>query len=205
MHEAAVSGGRRTSRAFEGLEDRIEGAIRDSVVARLDELRRFVDRRFAELSAEIHASATLAEMTEATLAGQIGRVQQEVARMVSVPVSGARSTGLELEAVVQGTEVAANQILAAAEAISDWVGQGAVGGATQEITQKIQTIFEACSFQDLTSQRIRRAIQHLEQVDIMLNNIVAAEPQPAQPLPEGNFGGTGADLDQSRIDQLLAG
>ncbi len=200
-----MSAARRAALPCEGLQDRIDAAIRDSVGERLDELRRFVDRRFSELSTEIHASATLAEMTEATLAGQIGRVQQEVARMVSMPLSGARSTGLELEAVVQGTEVAANQILAAAEAISDWVGAGAVGGATPEITQKIQAIFEACSFQDLTSQRIRRAIQHLEQVDIMLNNIVATEPQPAQPVPEGNFGGTGADLDQSLIDQLLAG
>jgi len=188
-----------------GLEDRIGAAIQAALGDRLDELRRFVDRRFSELSTEIHASATLAEMTEATLARQIGRVQQEVARMVSVPRSGARTTGLELEAVVQGTETAANQILAAAEAISEWVGQGIAGGATQDITLRIQAIFEACSFQDLTSQRIRRAIQHLEQVDIMLNNIVATEAQPAQPLPEGNFGGTGADLDQSLIDQLLEG
>jgi chemotaxis protein CheZ len=185
------------------LRTEIDAALRDGVAVRLDELRRFVDRRFSELSAEIHASATMAEMSEAALVEQIGRVQQEVARVLSLPVAETRTSGLELEAVVQGTEVAANQILEAAESIMDWIGRGADGDATEAISGKLQAIFEACSFQDLTSQRIRRAIRHLEQVDAMLGSIASADPSGlAAPVASGP-GGTGADLDQDTVDRLF--
>ncbi len=196
------------------LSDDLAAALRAEITAAmtacvgepLTEMRRFIDRRFAELSAEIHATATMAEMSEATLVEQINRIQHEVARMVSAPISETRTSGLELEAVVQTTEVAANQILEAAEAILDWAAKGNVSEVETEIGLKVQAIFEACSFQDLTSQRIRRAIRHLEQVDTMLNNIVSHDPapdQPAEPPPGTSPGGTGADLQQDLIDQLL--
>jgi chemotaxis protein CheZ len=191
------------SAAFtEWLGARIAEAIQTSVGDQLAEMRRFVDRRFAELSAEINASASIAEMSEATLIDRISRVQHEVARLVSVPVTETRNTGLELEAVVQGTEVAANQILEAAEAISDWLGKGAGGDHAAEIKHQVETIFEACSFQDLTSQRIRRAIQHLEQVDVMLNTLASGGMPADLPAPSDAIPG-GADLGQDMIDQLL--
>jgi len=45
-----------------------------------------------------------------------------------------RSSGLELEAVVEATETAVNQIMAAAEGIGDWVrgGRGRLGGAGEQ-------------------------------------------------------------------------
>jgi len=191
------------SAAFtEWLGARIAEAIQSSLGEQLAEMRRFVDRRFAELSAEINASASIAEMSEATLIERISHVQHEVARLVSMPVTETRNTGLELEAVVQGTEVAANQILEAAEAISDWLGKGAGGEQAAEIKQQVETIFEACSFQDLTSQRIRRAITHLEQVDVMLNTLASGSVPAELPAPSNAAAG-GADLAQDMIDQLL--
>jgi chemotaxis protein CheZ len=182
----------------------IAAGINDSIGEQISELRRFLDRRVAELSAEIHASVTLNEMSEASLTAQINRVQQEVAAMVRAPMADSRSSGIELEAVVQGTEDAANQIMEAAEAIQDWIGKGVSNEAADDIGQKVQAIFEACSFQDLTSQRIRRAIRHLQQVDTMLNSI-AAPPAARVPdmVPTGP-GGSGPDLDQGLIDQLMS-
>jgi chemotaxis protein CheZ len=191
------------SAAFtEWLGARIAEAIQSSVGDQLAEMRRFVDRRFAELSAEINASASIAEMSEATLIDRISRVQHEVARLVSMPVTETRNTGLELEAVVQGTEVAANQILEAAEAISDWLRKGAGTEQAAEISHQVETIFEACSFQDLTSQRIRRAINHLEQVDVMLNTL-ASGAMPAELPAPSDPAAAGADLGQDMIDKLL--
>jgi chemotaxis protein CheZ len=66
----------------------------------------------------------------------------------------------------------------------------------------VETIFEACSFQDLTSQRIRRAITHLEQVDVMLNTLASGGVPPDLPAPSNAAAG-GADLGQDMIDQLL--
>ena len=45
--------------------------------------------------------------------------------MVAMPAAATRNSGLELEAVVQATEAAANQIMEAAEAIGDWLRDGA--------------------------------------------------------------------------------
>jgi chemotaxis protein CheZ len=182
----------------------VEAAIRAGLSEQLTEMRRFVDRRFAEISAEIQAGATMAELTEAALAERIGQVSQEVARMTSQPTSEARTSGLDLESVVQTTEAAANQIMEAAETVMGWIDSGADATRSAEMSALMQSIFEACSFQDITSQRVRRAIHHLQEVDVMLSNI--ASPNGVHvPRPAAGPGGTGADLDQDLIDKLMNG
>ncbi len=116
-----------------------------------------------------------------------------------MPAAATRNSGLELEAVVQATEAAANRIMEAAEAISDWLRDGSADPASvQAVNEKVNAIFEACSFQDVTGQRIRRAIQHLQQVETMLTDIVpegeaagaaapAAERQPRSVAGRGGF------------------
>jgi chemotaxis protein CheZ len=127
--------------------------------------------------------------------------------MVAAPAGATRNSGLELESVVHTTEAAANQIMEAAEAISDCV-RATVGAkvALAVITARVDAIFEACAFQDLTSQRVRRAIEHLQHVESALTDMMAApgtdheilHPQP--PTVRSN----GPDLPQSDIDALLA-
>ena len=64
----------------------------------------------------------------------------------------------------------------AAEAIGDWLRDGKHDAASVEVVnEKVNAIFEACSFQDVTGQRIRRAIQHLQQVETMLTDLVPGE------------------------------
>ena len=75
--------------------------------------------------------------------------------------------------MVQATEAAANRIMEAAEAIGDWLREGRRDPASMEVVNdKVNAIFEACSFQDVTGQRIRRAIQHLQHVETMLTDMV---------------------------------
>jgi chemotaxis protein CheZ len=184
------------------LRAEIADGVSAAIGEQLAELRRFVDRRFAEVSAEVNATATLGEMSEAALSAQIAKIQHEVGRMVARPMAETRTSGIELEAVVQGTETAANQIMEAAEAIQDCVGRDNTADSRVAILEMVQTIFEACSFQDLTSQRIRRAIRHLQQVDLMLNSLASADPAP---VAEDPCTSTGADLNQALIDELLGG
>lgn len=194
----------------EEADGRLERLVRDSVRAEVgglfDDLRRFVDRRIAELSAEINATVQLVDFSEANLSGQLARIQEQIGRVVALPAAATRNSGLELEAVVQATESAANRIMEAAEAIGAWVGEGRRDPAMADaITEKVNAIFEACSFQDLTGQRVRRAIEHLQRVDTMLAEMVATDPaQPsAQPMTEP--APAGPDLAQDEIDRLLAG
>jgi len=178
---------------------------------KLDELRRFIDRRFAELSTEVHASVQLIDFSESNLSGQIAAMKSQLAEVLAVPGMATRNSGAELEAVVQTTEAAANRIMEAAEAIGDWLLEiGADPALRDRINEKVNTIFEACSFQDLTSQRIRRAIDHLHHVEAMLTTIgtspeeaawmSAAPPKPAYMIPA-----SGPDMAQDEIDRMMAG
>jgi chemotaxis protein CheZ len=150
------------------LQQVIAATIRDEMGG----LRGFVDRRFAELSAEIHATVQLVDFSEVNLSGQLTEIRQQIAHVVAAPSAATRNSGLELEAVVQATEAAANRIMEAAEAIGDWLRDGKNDPAGVEaVHEKVNAIFEACSFQDVTGQRIRRAIQHLQQVEHMLTDM----------------------------------
>ncbi len=44
------------------------------------------------------------------------------------------------------------------------------------VAEKVNAIFEACTFQDITGQRIRRAIEHLQRVETMLCDLMPAVP-----------------------------
>lgn len=197
-----------------------DGVALAEIGGKLDDLRRFVDRRFAELSAEVHASVQLVDYSEANLSGQLGAMKDQLAAILALPTASTRNSGIELEAVVQTTEAAANRIMEAAEAIGDWLLEiGAMPEDRARISDKVNAIFEACSFQDLTSQRIRRAIDHLHRVESMISSMAApagiaagAEPQALEfaspPLPDPASivpTGSGPDLAQAEIDRMLAG
>jgi chemotaxis protein CheZ len=134
-----------------------------------------------------------------------------------VPAAQTRNSGIELEAVVQETEAATNAILEAAEEIQAWVELcGADKATLAALTGKVSAIFEACAFQDVTGQRVRRAIQHLQQVDDVLQQLIpAGAGQPASPTPPRvevsalirtlDAPAASGDLGQAAIDALLRG
>src|ERR1700733_15857257 len=179
--------------------------------------RSFVDPRIAELSAEIHATVQLVDFSEVNLSGQLSEIRQQIASVVAAPTAATRNSGLELESVVQATEEAANRILEAAEAIGEWLREGKHDTASMEVVnEKVNAIFEACSFQDVTGQRIRRAIQHLQQVEHMLTDMVPGEdgsPPENRLVVNAPYNGAGdvtaaqskanPDLGQDAVDSLF--
>jgi chemotaxis protein CheZ len=198
----------------------LRAAVRAEVGGLFADLHRFVDRRIAELSAELHGAVQLMDYSEANLSGQLARVHEQIVGLLAAPAAATRNSGLELEAVVEATEQAANQIMEAAEAIGDWLASGIRDAASvQAVAERINAIFEACTFQDLTGQRIRRAIEHLQKVETMLGGMMqdapegeasAGEPVPAVIVPLHTITTSAAalvtpDLDQDEIDRLLNG
>jgi len=184
----------------------LRAVIREEISPFFAELRCFLDRRVSELSAEVHGATQLLGYSEDNLSGQLGKLHEQVARMLSAPAEANRSSGIELEAVVHTTEQAANQILEAAESISDSIRTAVPDREIMEaINRKIDAIFEACSFQDISGQRIRRAIEHLQHVDTALADMLAppgtAAPvyQPRPPTIVSN----GADQNQDQIDAMF--
>ncbi|MBL6456246.1 hypothetical protein JMJ55_13005 [Belnapia sp. T6] len=175
------------------------------------ELRAFIDRRVAELSAEVHATSQLMDFSEENLSGQLARIHEQILGLVAIPAASTRNSGVELEAVVQATEVAANTIMEAAEAIQSWLEGGQQDAASLRlVSEKVSSIFEACSFQDVTGQRIRRAIQHLQQVEQMLEGMIPGGAMPVETVTVETVMHTvtepetaGPDLAQAEIDRLL--
>jgi chemotaxis protein CheZ len=178
--------------------EQLEELVRASVRAEIGDLRRFLDRRISELSMEIHATVQLVDYSETNLSAKLASIHEQIARVVAPPASATYNSGVELEAVVQATESAANQIMEAAEAISRWLQAGGDPAALPAVTQQVNAIFEACTFQDLTGQRIRRAIERLQQVETMLSGMMHDVPteQPAA--------STAPDLVQTDIDSMFA-
>lgn len=180
--------------------DQIQQAICTTLRGDLAELRSFIDRRIAELSAEVHATVQLMDFSESNLSGQLNTIREQITGIIALPGNATRNSGLELEAVVEATDNAANRIMEAAEAIGDWSRQiNAEPAVINVLNTHINTIFEACAFQDLTGQRIRRAIEHLQQVETMLTGMMDA-PSPAETVAAP----AASDLQQNDIDSMFA-
>lgn len=192
-----------------GQEELVRDVVRSEVGGLFQELRRFVDRRIAELSTEIHATIEMVDLGEAKVAHQLKLMHEQLARIVALPQVTRRNSGVELEAVVQDTEAAANRIMTAAETIQANIASGK--GDPEAIAAQVNTIFEACSFQDLTGQRIRRALEELQRVEDMIAEMIGrGVPVPVErgqgdKLRNSAIGGDGPDLAQSDIDKLMAG
>jgi chemotaxis protein CheZ len=190
------------------LPEMVRDAVRAELGGRFEELRRFFERRTAELSTEILATLERVDVNETNLCDQLQRMQGELARVMALPVGATRNSGIELEGVVRATESAANTIMTAAEAIRAAVEAGADKAA---VLDQVNAIFEACSFQDLTGQRIRRALAHLQAIEGALAQLVelsgAVQVERARPdtiKATAEITGEGPDLSQDEIDRLFA-
>ena len=74
------------------------------------------------------------------------------------------SAGQELGAIVQSTEKASNTIMECAEAVMA-ADAGDPAAYKALVEEKMTIIFEACSFQDITGQRIAKVVETLEHIE----------------------------------------
>ncbi len=109
------------------------------------------------------------------LADYIGTAKNEIGRLQAGDLSDHHipSAGEELDAIVEATESATNTIMGAAESIMEAdpsdseAYQGVVNDAVMEI-------FEACSFQDITGQRITKVVETLQHIDDRVSRFASA-------------------------------
>lgn len=140
-----------------------------TVLEAIEKLGRTIGSTGAGPRAE-HFSLDLMDMSAA-----IERTRQELAALASDQMPEGRITiaGNELDAVVESTEVATQSILTAAEKIQEtaWVlrEHGTDALSCDELDAKATDIYLACSFQDLTGQRIAKVVQTLRYLDGRIN------------------------------------
>ena len=67
--------------------EHLEELVRASVRAEIDVLSRFLDRRIAELSMEIHATVQLVDYSETNLSAKLATIHEQIARVVAPPAA----------------------------------------------------------------------------------------------------------------------
>ena len=155
------------------------------------------------------------------IAGYIDSMRTEIGALQVNELKNSRipSAGEELGAIVKATEQATNTIMECAETlmgadVSDHAAYKAL------VDEKMMIIFEACSFQDITGQRVSKVVetlQHIEQrvvrfADVMkakdLDGFVnEAERERAERKEKLLLNGpqlAGAGVDQSDVDKMFA-
>ncbi|MEM8811488.1 MAG: protein phosphatase CheZ [Pseudomonadota bacterium] len=97
---------------------------------------------------------------------EISRLQFQDVKHQKIP-----EAGRELDAIVEATETATHTIMEAAEAImeADSSDRDKYEGV---VTDRVMEIFEACSFQDITGQRIAKVVRTIETIDARVSEFV---------------------------------
>jgi chemotaxis protein CheZ len=121
----------------------------------------------------------------------------------------------ELDAIVEHTASATHAILSGCETLDD-VATGIAGEPASRLQDATTRIYEACSFQDITGQRITKVVATLKTIEAKVAQIVATfggaerevftevvEQPDEKALLNGPQHPTVA-MDQSDIDKLLA-
>lgn len=152
------------------------GAV-NNLANQLQAIDTFIKRRFDEISMEINATSQQVDMAEEGIVRRFTEVL-DVLKAISFSGDGSTpaNTGVELDAVVEMTEAAANRILDAADRISsrlkektDWDKAENREHTMENISKDIEEIFMACSFQDITGQRIRKTLDNLRMIEERLS------------------------------------
>jgi len=79
----------------------------------------------------------------------------------------------ELDAIVLATEVATNSIMEVAEDIEK-ISEDLPPEAQEKLNDAVVRIFESCSFQDITGQRITKVVQTLKIIESEVDGVLSA-------------------------------
>ena len=210
-------------------------ALPETLRARLDRIRQRHPDPAPEAVAEV-VRAVLATMqgdltaTETALLGEVAELGRTIAaakaeiaalRVQDINISHIPSATDELDAIVAHTAVATESILETCETL-DRIGGALTAEAHGPLAAQLQDattrIYEACSFQDITGQRITKVVTTLKTIEAKVAHIIAAfgdrrrgaeEAPPSLPPPSSEVPMHGPQLpanamDQTDIDRLLA-
>jgi chemotaxis protein CheZ len=161
-------------------------------------------------------TSLLAEVEE--LGRTIAAAKAEIAalRVDDITDSHIPSATDELDAIVAHTATATNCILEVCETL-DSVAAGMTGAQAEQLNDATTRIYEACSFQDITGQRISKVVLTLKTIEQKVAHIITTfsraaasdhvSPPVAEVVAESLLNGPQlpmAAMDQSEIDKLLA-
>ncbi len=137
--------------------------------------------------------------------------------------AGIPRAGQELDAIVEATESATETIMQSAEDLMSFDSDN-FDEYKEHINTEVMKIFEACSFQDITGQRISKVVKTLNHVEDRVGKLIAIlgvattadTPSDAKPILDPNTSDdideedllngpalAGEGIDQGAVDSLL--
>jgi chemotaxis protein CheZ len=132
-----------------------------------------------------------------TISDYINKTKDEIGALAPLSLTQHRlpSAGAELEAVVRDTETATFRIMTAAEALLEYAGSDP---GRAEVSRHAMDILEACSFQDLSGQRLSKVTALLTLIETRVVRLV-------QELGVTEEGSDEAEGDQRNRELMLNG
>lgn len=132
-----------------------------------------------------HASADDLLLLKKELVGMFGHIQRIRKELASIHKPGNpgedhfAEMADQLDAIVEATESATNTIMGSVEEIEAEVGKlrasstdPAARAAFDRIGERTSAVFEACSFQDITGQRVTKVVNSLKFVEERVNALI---------------------------------
>jgi chemotaxis protein CheZ len=214
MLEASVRDSRQLAQRLSALRARYPATDTEMVA---DVVREVLDTMRGDLTAR--ETGLLVEVED--LGRVIANARAEIAALEvdDITASHIPSATDELDAIVAHTAGATDSILEVCETL-DRVAGGLSGEAAASLQDATTRIYEACSFQDITGQRITKIVATLKTIDAKVAQMLAAfssQPHNAPPprpsverLPAASEQLTNGPqlpanaMGQTDIDKLLA-
>ena len=209
----------------------ISNEIPSHLEALVDHLRKHKDRPFSLIEIAsvtevlIGTMSTYFKALDTTMLKEfrylsefITRARDEISQLQPSELKSRQipRAGRELDAIVQATEEATNTIMEAAETIMAADASDSEDYANT-VNECVMSIFEACSFQDITGQRISKVVETLSVIEQRLHRIGEVwgveegqqlPPEEVRKTSEDDPGMSGPALagegiDQDDVDALL--
>ena len=171
----------------------------------------------AVLQARTLSTSQAALLTEVEdLAATVAGARAEIAAIGADDINASHipSATDELDAIVTHTAEATDSILESCEAMEAMMGRLAPDDA-QALQDAVTRIYEACSFQDITGQRITKVVAALQAIERKVAHMIGVFSADAAAGPRQHAAASAASLlngpqlpdaamGQSAIDALLA-
>ena len=170
----------------------VTGAQFAALTSRLEAMHLATIERIKEVRADVAGTAELNDMASGEVLDKIGDLLSQVT--ARAPTDDVGGPGSEIEAVIRLNAEAANRIMDAAEHISTCIEVDGVPAEVRfTVLNHVTAIFEACGFQDLTGQRITRALKTLRSIEESMLGRQITEVQSHN------------KIDQAYADSVLSG
>ncbi|MFN3835749.1 MAG: protein phosphatase CheZ [Glycocaulis sp.] len=211
MPAAEVAARVRESLASLKTKDLKDGQVME-VLSLAQQLTDTMQLFFGSLDQSIHKEFVY-------IADYIARTRTEISKLRPNDIKEQRipTAGAELEAVVTDTERATESIMAEAEALLDSKPDDLAAYKAQ-VDDAMMRVIEACSFQDLSGQRVSKVVESLRHVEKRVSRFAAtmgvhdaeadedeiAEAERKKKLHLNGPAIGGPEVKQDAVDELIA-